>query len=314
MFSSSKPRLEFSFITRCRPRNRRRNPWLLALILAALLVAMSSVGDAASAPLSTNIHELSVENGLLTLEAEGAPLGIVLQSIASEAAFHLVLRRDLDAPVTQFFAKVPLDRALLRLLGNVSALMAHGSAPGAPGVQRGAQRRLTALYVLGELVPDVGGQQEVVATPALAERLRHARELANKPNGRDVGGLVRILAQDGDPAVRRVAALGLGKLGMDEARAALSDALADEDDEVRKRAVQALGRAWGSRAVEPLSTALLEDREPSVRRLAANTLGRTGDEDARPSLVKAQSDTDRSVRAAAAAALARLETRAAYLE
>ncbi len=102
-------------------------------------------------------------------------------------------------------------------------------------------------------------------------------------------------------------AIGLGKLRVPEAKAALMKSLSDEDSLVRRRAIQGLGKTWGKEAVEPLSVALVEDAEPSVRRQAALRLGRIFSEVAYQVLDAARFDTDFSVRRAVLAGLARLE-------
>ncbi len=88
--------------------------------------------------------------------------------------------------------------------------------------------------------------------------------MIRKPNAASVKDLAVLASQDDDPIIRRIAAIGLGKLRVPEAKAALMEALFDEDSLVRKRAIHGLGKTWGKSVIEPLSIALVEDAEPSV--------------------------------------------------
>jgi HEAT repeat protein len=139
------------------------------------------------------------------------------------------------------------------------------------------------------------------------DRLRAARRLIRQPDVANVNDLVLLLSQDDDPVIRRIAAIGLGKIRTPEAREALIAALSDEDSLVRRRAIQGLGKTWRNQAVEPLSAVLIEDPEPNVRRQAALRLGRIFSEEAYRSLDAARFDTDFSVRRAVMAGLARLQ-------
>ena len=138
------------------------------------------------------------------------------------------------------------------------------------------------------------------------DRLWAVRQLIRKPNATSVNNLAVLLAQDEDSVIRRIAAIGLGKLQVPEAKDALIAALSDQDSLVRRRAIQGLAKTWRNQAIEPLSLALIEDTEPTVRRQAALRLGRIVSEEAYRSLDAARFDSDFSVRQAVMVGLARL--------
>ena len=83
---------------------------------------------------------------------------------------------------------------------------------------------------------------------------------------------LRLLVADGDPAVRRRAALAVGRVGLAEGTAILTPLLVDADVDTRASAAFALGLLGRREAEEPLSTALT-DLDPLVRGRAAEALG-----------------------------------------
>ncbi len=95
---------------------------------------------------------------------------------------------------------------------------------------------------------------------------------------RDDAAAAAVLAaiDDPRPRTRRAAVIALGKLGGDDARAALT-ALWDRDDlapELRRAAADALGKVGGAAALERLATAEVgDDRELARRRARALLIG-----------------------------------------
>lgn len=292
------------------PDRTRRRPFVW---LAVFLLAGSFWGRAAFAqdPYAQRIT-VSVERGGLSIDARNAPLDEVLQAIAAEAGFRLILDGRLDGMVTRSFSTARLDDGLLRLLGNTSSLLIYGA------VDDAGQPTLTEVRILrGQGIRGNSGQQtmepEEISGLDLGgtrdQRLRLARRLAGRPNPKSAKDLAVLLEQDGDATIRRLAAVGLGRTGGREAKAALLAALADEDLMVRRRAVQGLGRRWGDAAIPPLGRALLEDPKPEVRREAAVALGRMRSEAALWPLSSARDDSDGAVRQAVVAALTRLRAK-----
>jgi HEAT repeat protein len=86
---------------------------------------------------------------------------------------------------------------------------------------------------------------------------------------------LRALLADTDPAVRRRAALAIGRVGRAEGVPPLLPALSDPDDAVRASAAFALGLIGSDAAVAPLE-AILTDASASVRGRAVEALGLIG--------------------------------------
>ncbi len=309
-----------SFLRRAIKARRR------VICLVGLLALGLSYGQAAQAeeatPSSISVH---VERGFLSVEARAAPLGDVLEAIATQAEFLLDTKGDLDTPVTWSFADVPVDKGVQRLLHKISSVMVYARVQdsGAEPLAKVTTLRRNVDLAAGNLqvartIPTPQTQQAAKAEglqqqPTVSldddreDRLRAVRRLIRKPNATSVKVLALLASQDDDPVIRRIAAIGLGKLRVPEAKAALREALSDEDSLVRRRAIQGLGKTWGKAAIEPLSIALVEDAEPSVQRQAALRLGRIFSEAAYQVLDAARFDRDLSVRQAVLAGLARLE-------
>jgi cyclophilin family peptidyl-prolyl cis-trans isomerase/HEAT repeat protein len=83
---------------------------------------------------------------------------------------------------------------------------------------------------------------------------------------------LRILVSDSEPAVRRRAALAVGRVGQTDGVAILTPALADVDPDVRASAAFGLGLI-GQASAEPVLRTALADADPRVRGRAAEALG-----------------------------------------
>jgi len=83
---------------------------------------------------------------------------------------------------------------------------------------------------------------------------------------------LRLLVTDGDPAVRRRAALAVGRVGRAEGIEVLTPLLSDPDVDTRAAAAFALGLLGHRDAEDPLRAALT-DLDPRVRGRAAEALG-----------------------------------------
>ena len=108
--------------------------------------------------------------------------------------------------------------------------------------------------------------------------------------------------RSGLPAVRRHAAVRLGRIGDRSAVPALVEALEDPESSVRREVAKALGSIKDARAVAALVEAL-GDRDTNVRLYAAYALGEIKDPKAAGALLRALQDREWCVRDQAAWAL-----------
>ena len=117
-------------------------------------------------------------------------------------------------------------------------------------------------------------------------------------------GFMESLSSD-NPIVRRLAAIGIGRIGFQAARPCLVKLLNDDDDGVRSRVVTALGLLGCRESVKTIEIALADD-SPTVRADAAYSLAQLGSnaEEAVPALIQCLEHCDsRELQTAVAFAL-----------
>ena len=85
---------------------------LAGLLLVAAAPALDGHGPIALAAEQETTIEVSLRDGLLSVSLREAPLGEVLRVIGERAGFRVVIKGDLDTPVTWSFAEVSLEKAL----------------------------------------------------------------------------------------------------------------------------------------------------------------------------------------------------------
>ena len=249
------------------------------------------------------VVEVAIQGELLTLDAQGAPLAAVLEAIAAEVGFALVVRGDLDRSVTQSFESLAVDRAIRRLVGRDSLMMRYAREPP-------ARRQVVEVRVYAASETPVVRAAAAAAPAASLEadrqtRVREVRRLARRGDARAIAELARYLEVGDDRVVRRLAVESLGEIGDPRAIPALAEALSNDDPTLRGRAIVGLRQVSGGRAAEVIGEALHQDPDPRIRRMAARALGRMDHDAAMAALEAAQTDPNENVRATVEAALTR---------
>ena len=266
-----------------------------------------------SAPAGT--FQLDYRDGRVSLEASDAALAQILQDLAVQAQFHLVLKGHTSRPVTLSLVEVPLETGLRRLIGDLSAvliyhpdqpdeaegprlrkLLVRGDAPGA--TLASVPRRLfhsdrLGLVLVDETDPDL--RADLAQLPA-EERAAAMAWLAGQGGAAAIGALGFFLALDEDPKVRREAAAALERLGGDKVVPAIATGLGDQDPDVRFQAVQALGARAGEPSTMALGQVLFGESDPEIRAQAVVKLAETRTEANRALLESATHDSDPQVR------------------
>lgn len=133
-------------------------------------------------------------------------------------------------------------------------------------------------------------------------RLEAANELANFSD-EAIEPVTKILKEDPDFTIRRIAAFVLGKIGKKESVEVLVDALGDNNPDVRKSAAQALNRI-GEPAI-PLLIRALGNISKDVRASAVWSLSKMGPIVVAPLLESLHSDV-KDIRASAVWALSKV--------
>lgn len=122
-------------------------PTIWVVLAAAVLFlpgpARAQTGDG-SGP------NITLQDDRVTMNVRDARLADVLQTIADKGGFALDIAGDLDAKVTASFERVPLDRALRRLVGQASYIIEL--TPPNPK-DKNAKRRIAKLSVYARGAP-----------------------------------------------------------------------------------------------------------------------------------------------------------------
>ncbi|MEM7221455.1 MAG: HEAT repeat domain-containing protein [Pseudomonadota bacterium] len=288
------------------------------VILVALWAIPVLAGDArAQQTAKTPGVDVAYEEGLLSLEADGAALSQVLGAIAAEARFDLFLDGDLSRPVSESLSQVPLDQALRLLIDSTTSVFLHDDEGAITGVivdgEGSGQKRTIAhrssSFMLDRFGLELVAEQDAEIRADLAEldapeRAEAMAWLVDQGGEEMVGTLGYFLALDRDPVVRQEAASALRRIGGESATRALETGLGDKDSDVRFQTVESLGAMSSERATLALGTVLFGESDPQVRASAVAALGQTRTEAARAFIQAAADDSDERVRTLAGDLLA----------
>ncbi len=290
--------------------DRSRRAACAAVVAAAWLTTVSGFGAQAAPqprPETSQQFDVTVDQGLLSLEAREAALARVLRAVAEQADFKLRFRGEVDTPVTLSLDGVPLEKGIRRLVGRNSLVV----------IMQDSRDVSTVLVDLAYNAPIVAIEHDTpaftldriygdVTRPDRVGRLRTIRQLGRRGDAQALKDLGLVLSMEQDPMLRRMAVMGLGSTGRDEAAPVLALALKDRNASVRAQSLRALAKIKGTIAQAAVIEALV-DEAAMVRAEAVRVLGLRGGEDAVEALRDVLLDeTDPAIRRDAVAALAKL--------
>jgi hypothetical protein len=216
------------------------------------------------------------EGGALTVRANQVPHRQILEGLAKQLDFELIVTGPLDERRTMAIEARPWEEALKRALTPLSWAFVYRSTPGEP--------ELNKVFVF-PAKPGGAPSPSVVTRPTptapsppsspprqLPEPLVGADQKPDEP-GMDVK-LNELLEAD-DEETRALALIGLATMGGEQAITALKQALQDREPWIRETAVEALAELGGEQAIQGLEQALGDDNA-DVRRAAQEALSRLG--------------------------------------
>ncbi len=99
----------------------------VALLLLGLLTPQARAEEIDSP--SNGIRSMRYEEGLLSLDAKDAPLDKVLDGVARLAKLTIVSDGPLEARMTLYMDRVPLDKALRKILRGKDTSLVYGAEP-----------------------------------------------------------------------------------------------------------------------------------------------------------------------------------------
>jgi hypothetical protein len=270
------------------------------MMLGALLAGPGADGAETDGSKSGAVISLTLRDGFVSLDAQDAALGDILEAIAQLADLDLTITGELNEKITWSTSYVPADGeirgwVLQKLLRRHSWVLTYTSG------EKGAPWSVAEIYILDSDGTAASEQPVQVTIHRVLEtdpeeRILALRQLIREPDASAVGELASLATGDEEATIRAMATVGLGQLKVPEAKAALIRATDDEVDNVRRWAVWGLGQMWGGDAIEQLTRALLDDPAPVVRRQAAMELTMIGSDEARGILKLATNDPDKGVR------------------
>lgn len=284
------------------------------LVLIGLAIGQGTVAYAQDAGHAVSAQ---VEDGWLTLEPGGAPLGEVLDAIGAAGDFRVTVRGSLAQNVERGFVNAPLEEAIRALVAGHSLIVLRAAPAAGAAIGDVTEIRVGANPdAVAQAAPvDVAEDAALVETDGedSAELARLEREEAYRQAVRDYvpptpEELTEALSAP-DTKERVIAVPKVGVLSPVEAIAVLEDALADEQDAlVRSRAVAVLTRLEGQDADRMLRQRALEDDDAELRTQAINAIASSRGERAVNVLARAmRRDPDPEVRLSAVRALGRID-------
>ncbi len=252
--------------------------------------------------------DVSVNEGWVTLHAENAQVGNILEALAAETGLKLVNQASADRQISLRLERMSLADTLKRLLGNDSSFQLHVPAETDAGI--GA---VSMLWIFDSGAGDgylIDYLETMILRGSISEQKSAIRRLVRLRSPGAVNALAIAVADD-DDRVRRAAMSALADIGDDDALAVLASAMADDDAVVRARTANALGSIESTATLAYLDVALQDDNA-HVRAAAAEALGDLGDPAARQRLREALSDDDPDVRERALDVLEDLDDEAMF--
>lgn len=236
-----------------RPRKKQMHR-LGALLVATTIVALNAPNVARAEPIVSGepVLNLSIQDGLIALDARDITVAAVLEAIGEQTGVIMITRAPLDQLITLSFSGRPVDEGLKRILGMRSYVMIYSDSPA-----DGVAQSLAKVYIYGLQQP------HTVSSAAHGTfALRRPKPAAN----------VIARTTDPDPSIRRTAVRYLAKFDAPEAHVALINALNDQDSEVRLEALEVIGMLKPPIAIAALEIIKATNKNLEARELATDIL------------------------------------------
>ncbi len=252
-----------------------------------------------SAHSALNEENIQINNGLISVSLNQAPLAEVLQIIANQTKIHIDLGASTDRPVTKKFSNIPFEEGLKRLLRPYNHVIVYRNTASSSPIERiekivildkskdgGQAVGIANSNKVGTQIPPSAppsGQTEPepektlefyaqqLKTEDLAVRMQSAIEMGRKYQIKALDYLEEVLINDTSPEVRMAVAKTIGNMKDEETIPALAKGLLDPDDGVRTAALTALGYIR-TPAVLPVLRTALDDTNQDIRDKAASQI------------------------------------------
>ena len=246
--------------------------WPLLVLFFGLL---ASIGlEAKPNEESPGVLIIRQDGDALTVKAMQVPHRRILEGLAKQLDFELIVTGPLDERRSMEIEARPWEEALKRALAPVSWAFVYRPTPGEP--------ELDKVFVFPAKQggapspsPSVRPTPSVSSPPSSPPR-QSAEPLGGtdqKPGEPSMDVRLSELLEADDEETRALALIGLATMGGEQAITALKQALQDKEPWIRETAVEALAELGGEQAMQGLEQALGDDNA-DVRRAAQEALGR----------------------------------------
>jgi hypothetical protein len=294
-----------------------RSTFLFAVVLLTVLMPSAPVPMETDAGQRPEI-EVNIQEGTLSIYVSDMPLVDVLQLIADEVGFKLMIHGSHQSRITQDFANIPLEEGIRRLVGNRSVAIMYQIV--AASNNRKELQDIKTVWVFDSAETIAAGPVSNTREDLLKAEAPNEPEKDKPPQPNaagineattypqfdkesDVGYWADTLINNADRSSREQAIIELQRIGSDAAVAAIATAFSDNDAQLRRHAVESLGRVDNMNAVQLLGQALIGDKDPSVRLSAVRFFADQNSEVSRAFLNTALTDKNEQVQALAKQAL-----------
>jgi type II secretory pathway component GspD/PulD (secretin) len=106
----------------------KHHPRILWSAAAGLLMVLAAPLAAVCAASASSVASLAAHEYLITLNVQNTPLGAVLEKIEADTDLKFNIDEQWkDVPVSVTLEKIPLDKALQRILVNLNNVVIYGS-------------------------------------------------------------------------------------------------------------------------------------------------------------------------------------------
>ena len=218
----------------------------LTISYASFSISVQSAND-----LEEDNIQLEINDGMLSLQSDGAALDHVIRNIGQLAGFKTILADDFDktALVNVSFENIAVEEAVERLIKNKNRIILYAKSS-----KETEKRIISQVWLLGSGDPSNAN----ILNENQAISIIQGDTLSEENiNDHKMGRLIKILKDSQQTKVRAMAASALGALENENAVSALQSVLLDRDSLVRSEAISALGRIGGQQAVMTLGNLLL---------------------------------------------------------
>ena len=243
---------------------------LMGYMLVFGLLALSPMAAAGRGGEKPGELIVRAEGGMLTLKASDVSHRRILEGLAKQLNFELIVAGPLEERLSLEIDGRPWEEALKKALSPASWAFVYNSSGGEP--------QLAKVFVFPSKNDGAGPARPSsspgrVAAQAPVPRPTPVLQGSRVPQRAEQGSDTSVgeLLEAEDDETRALALVGLATTGGEEAIVGLRRALQDKEPWIRETAVEALAEIGGEQAIQGLQQALRDESE-DVRKAAQEAL------------------------------------------